>query len=218
MNDMRTVIAPKSDQINADDLLSGPMTITIRSVSIRPGTEQPISVHFDGDNNKPWKPCKSMARVMVHCWGADANAYVGRSLTLYCDPKVLWGGMAVGGIRISAMSHISETHTMALTATKGKRAPFTVRPLKEAPVAAQSAAPDKVADGVHALVARIEAADQVALEAITSDPAVTKQREWLEKNRPDLAVKVALAITDALAAIDAVSTVAGADALPTDPP
>lgn len=129
MNDMSQVIVPKSDQINADDLLAGPRTITIERVSIRPGTEQPVSIHFESDNGKPYKPCKSMARVMVHLWGADANNYVGRSMTLYCDPKVLWGGMAVGGIRISHMSHINEAATMALTATKGKRTPYTVRPL-----------------------------------------------------------------------------------------
>lgn len=131
MNDMRAVIVPKSDQINADDLLGGPITITIKEVSIRPGTEQPVSIHFEGDGGKPYKPCKSMARVMVTCWGPDANEYAGHSMTLYCDPKVMWGGMAVGGIRISHMSHIKTAHTMALTATKGSRKPFTVKPLAE---------------------------------------------------------------------------------------
>jgi hypothetical protein len=108
MNDMRAVIEPKSDQMNADDLLSGPKTITITKVDIRPGTEQPVSMWYEGDGGKPFKPCKSMARVMVHCWGPDASQYIGRSMTLYCDPKVLWGGMAVGGIRISHMTDISD--------------------------------------------------------------------------------------------------------------
>lgn len=129
MNDMLSVIIPKSDQLNADDLIGGPRTITIAKVTIRPGTEQPVSIHFDGDNNKPYKPCKSMARVMVHCWGPDANQYGGRAMTIYCDPKVQWGGMAVGGIRISHMTDIPGTQVMALTATKGSRKPFTVNPL-----------------------------------------------------------------------------------------
>lgn len=128
-NDMRAVIVPKSDQLNADDLLAGARTITVSGVTIRPGTEQPVSIHFEGDGGKPWKPCKSMARVMVHCWGPDAAEYVGRSLTLYCDPKVKWGGMAVGGIRISHLSHIGHDVVMALTETKGSRKPFTVKPL-----------------------------------------------------------------------------------------
>lgn len=128
-DDMRQAIIPKSDQLNADDLLAGPITITVTEVSIRGGQEQPVSIHFDGDNGKPWKPCKSMSRVLVWAWGADASKYADRSATLYCDPTVKWGGMAVGGIRISHLSHIAEPITMALTATKGSRKPFTVQPL-----------------------------------------------------------------------------------------
>lgn len=131
MNDMSKVIVPKSDQINTDDLISGPLTITITGVDIRPGTEQPVSIYFEGDNGKPWRPCKSMSRVLVAAWGADAKQYVGRSVTLYRDPKVKWGGMEVGGIRVSHLSHIDRDMVMALTATKGKRAPHTVKPLKQ---------------------------------------------------------------------------------------
>lgn len=131
--DMTKVIEPKSDQLNSDDLISGPRTITITKVAIRPGTEQPVSIFFDGDNGKPYKCCKSMARVMVSVWGADANKYIGRSMTLYRDPSVKWGGIEVGGIRISHMSHIDGQITMALTATRGSRKPFTVRALQTAP-------------------------------------------------------------------------------------
>lgn len=128
MNDMRSVIVPKSDQLNADDLIAGPITIEIRDVTIKPG-EQPVSLFYDGDDGKPYKCCKSMARVMVYCWGDDANLYVGRSMTLYRDPAVKWGGMAVGGIRISHMSHIRGKQTMALTETRGSKKLFTVLPL-----------------------------------------------------------------------------------------
>lgn len=131
-SDMRAVIIPKSDQLTADSLLSGPITITVSKVSIRPGTEQPVSIHYENDDGKPYKCCKSMARVLVQMWGADANNYVGRSMTLYCDPNVQWGGMKVGGIRISHMSHIDSTATLMLTATKGSRKPFVVQPLKDA--------------------------------------------------------------------------------------
>jgi hypothetical protein len=129
MNDMSAVIIPKSDQLNSDSLLAGPITITITEVSIRPGTEQPVTVHYEGEDGKPWKPCKSMCKVMVTCWDKDANQYIGRSLTLWNDPKVKWGGLAVGGIRITHMSHIDAPRTMALTETKGSKKPFTVKPL-----------------------------------------------------------------------------------------
>lgn len=130
MNDMARAIIPKSDQLNADDLLTGPITIKITGVTVRGGQEQPVTISYEGDNGKPYKACKSMCRVMVSAWGADSSKYVGRSLTLYCDPKVKWGGMEVGGIRISHMSDIDSQITMALTMTRANKRPFTVKPLK----------------------------------------------------------------------------------------
>ena len=130
MNDMAQTIIPKSDQLNADDLLAGPITIKITDVTIRGGQEQPVSIHYEGDNGKPYKSCKSMNRVMVHAWGPDSKKYIGRSMTLYCDPKVKWGGMEVGGIRISHMSDIDSAITMALTVTRANKKPFTVQPIK----------------------------------------------------------------------------------------
>jgi hypothetical protein len=91
--------------------------------------DQPISIHFEGDEKKPYKPCKSMRRVMVHCWGADGNTYTGRRMTLVCDPNVVFGGIKVGGIRISHMSDIDRDRTMALTVTRAQRRPYTVHPL-----------------------------------------------------------------------------------------
>lgn len=126
---MAAAIVPKSDQLNSDDLIAGPITIKITEVRIKGGQEQPVEIHYEGDNGKPYKPCKSMSRVLVSAWGADAKQYTGRSMTLYRDASVKWAGMEVGGIRISHMSDIDSAMTMALTATKGSRKPFTVRPL-----------------------------------------------------------------------------------------
>jgi len=67
---------------------------------------------------------------MVTAWGADSKKYIGRSMTLYRDPSVKWGGMEVGGIRISHMSDIDSAITLALTMTKSNRKPYTVKPLK----------------------------------------------------------------------------------------
>lgn len=131
--DMRQAIVPKSDQLNSDDLIAGPITVKITAVTVRGGQEQPVSVSFEGDQGKPYKPCKSMCRALVTAWGADSSKYVGRSMTLYCDPKVRWAGMEVGGIRISHMSHIDSPLTMALTATRGNKKPFTVQPLEVEP-------------------------------------------------------------------------------------
>lgn len=129
MSDMTPVIQPKSDQMNSDDLMAGPRTIKITAVNLTPGSEQPCAVSFEGDSGKPWKPCKSMARVLVLVWGPDSKAYVGKSLTLYRDPEVKWGGMAVGGIRISHMSDMKSNAPLMLTVTRGKKAPYAVKPL-----------------------------------------------------------------------------------------
>jgi hypothetical protein len=145
---MSAAIVPKSDQINADDLIAGPMTITITGVKIA-STEQPVSVSFEG-SNKFYRPCKSMCRVMVSAWGPDSSKYAGRSLTLYCDPSVKWGGMAVGGIRISHMSHIEGPMVMPLTVTKGSRKAYTVQPLVVATA--------KPVDEAHELYQRVVAA------------------------------------------------------------
>lgn len=150
MSDMSRAITPKSDQVNSDDLISGPRTITVTEVQIKDGSEQPVSIFFTGDNGKPYKPCKSMSRVLVAAWGADASKYVGRSMTLYRDPAVTWAGMAVGGIRISHLSHITEAKTMALTATKQTRKPFTVKPLATADQATVDAGAAAAAKGVKA--------------------------------------------------------------------
>lgn len=197
MNDMTYVIVPKSDQINADDLIAGPMTIRITGVTVKGGQEQPVSISFEGEK-KVFRPCKSMCRVMVNAWGPDANKYIGKSLTLYRDPAVTWGALAVGGIRISHMTDIERDMVMALTEKKGSRKPFIVKPLRvEAP------AEDKVTPGVMMLIGRIDAAtDLSVLEAITGDAGVAKQRAWLAKNRPELAAKVDDAVSARLADFD----------------
>lgn len=122
-------IKAKSDQLNACDLVGGPITVTVQKVSKLSG-EQPVSIEI-GEGRQPYKPCKNMRRVLVGCWGTEK--WVGRSMTLYCDPTVKFGGQAVGGIRISHVSHIDEAKEVALTVTRGKSQVYTVQPLKVGP-------------------------------------------------------------------------------------
>lgn len=128
MVDMIKSIEARSSQLNSDDLQAAPRTIKITKVSAG-SAEQPIAINYEGDDNKPFYPCKSMRRVLVAVWGADGASYVGRSLTLYRDPDVKFGGIAVGGIRISHMSHLDKPMLMALTATRGSKKPYSVKPL-----------------------------------------------------------------------------------------
>lgn len=129
---MRETVAPKSDQLNADDLIGTSLTIKVTAVK-HCGGDQPIAIHFEGDNGKPYKPCKSMRRVLIHAWGDEGLNYVGKSMSLYQDPEVKFGGIKVGGIRISHLSDIDRVMDIALTATRGKRTPYQVKPLKTEP-------------------------------------------------------------------------------------
>jgi len=128
--DLTNTITPKSDQLNADDLISGPRVIRITEVKAG-NAEQPVCINFDGDNGRPYKPGKSMRRVLVALWGKDSKAYIDKRIKIYTDPSVKFGGASVGGIRISNASGITEPLEMAMTETRGKRKPYTVQPLPD---------------------------------------------------------------------------------------
>ena len=130
--DLTESIAPKTDQQNFDDYLLGPRTVTVSEVK-KGNPEQPVNVELKEYPGKPYKPNKSMRRVLVAAWGTDSSAYIGRRLTLVGNPKVIYGGKAVGGIEISAMSNLAKPLTLALTETRGKKRTFTVQPLPDAP-------------------------------------------------------------------------------------
>lgn len=132
--DITATLEAKSSQLNTDDLIAGAKTITITKVSSG-SAEQPVAVSFEGDGGKPWYPCKSMRRVLVAAWGADASQYVGRRVTLFRDPSVIYGGIAVGGIRVSHLSHLDGPLSIALTVTRQKRSPYKVQPLLASPPA-----------------------------------------------------------------------------------
>ena len=192
-------IEPKVDQLTADHLIGRTLTIRVTSVRLAAG-EQPCEIHYEGENGLPYRPGKSMRRVLVHAWGGDVNKYVGRSMRLYRDDDVQFGGLKVGGVRISHMSHIDGPLTLALTAKKGSKKAFKVLPLaEEKPAAATPPAPDKATQVATALIERVKAASDIdAIEAITADETVVKQRAWLAERRPKLAELVDEAVRDAV--------------------
>ena len=130
--DISDSLTSNSAQQNYDEYLAGPKTVTVAEVT--QGTaEQPVNVELVEFPGKPFKPAKSVRRVLAAAWGTDASQWTGRRLTIYGDPSVRYGGKEVGGLRVSHVSHIDKPITVALTVTRGKRAPFTVQPLPDAP-------------------------------------------------------------------------------------
>lgn len=161
---LRDTIAPKSDRVNAEDFLTGPETVTISAVR-RGDADTPVAVHIEG--RKPYYPCKTMRRVLITAWGDNGPDWVGRSMTLYTDPSVRFGGVACGGIRISHLSHIEKDFSIALMVSKGKRALFNIAKLaakKPAKVAAYPA--ELFTEKLAAMRGQIKAGKMTAAQVI----------------------------------------------------
>jgi hypothetical protein len=130
--DIADTLAPKSDQMDYVDLIAGPMTLTIKAVRKGPSPDQPVQIDFH-EFPRPWRPSKTVRRVIAKCWGTDSTVYVGRQVTLYGDPTVKFGGAEVGGIRLSHASHIDNELVIPVMIARGKSAPYTVTPLETKP-------------------------------------------------------------------------------------
>ena len=103
-----TAIQAKSDQMNAVDF-SHSIIFKVSKVEYFPNSkEQPVWIHFEGYEGRPYKPCKGMLRGLTRndAWTMDEQSWVGKMMELYCDPSVKWGGKESGGIRISGLSSI----------------------------------------------------------------------------------------------------------------
>lgn len=180
--DISDTTTPRSDQQNYEDYLSGPKDVTVEKVT--KGTpEQPVWVHLAEFPGRPFKPSKTVRRILLTAWGRDASEWAGRRMRLYGDPTIRFGGEAVGGIRVSHLSHIDKPLTLALTVTRGKRAPHTVKPLAvDAPAAPlkPTAADAAACDDLEQLRSMWQAATgdrelQALIEARVSDVQAGQQ-------------------------------------------
>ena len=137
MNLSQAIIA-RSDQLNADDLIGGPRTFTIKEVR-RGDAEQPVAIVLaEFPEKRPFKPSKTVLRLLAYGWGEETDDWPENPrLTLYRDARVKWAGQEIGGIRVSHMSHIKEPIKVALAESKGKKSLWRVDPLPDdAPTAA----------------------------------------------------------------------------------
>lgn len=127
MADISLAAQAKSNQLNAVDIMGCEPVITIREVNVRQG-DQPVAVFYHGDNNRPWYPSKGMIRILMAGWGKESDNWVGKSVQIFMEPSVTFGGKAVGGIRVRAMSDIPQRGINAtLTISRTKREPYPVQ-------------------------------------------------------------------------------------------
>jgi hypothetical protein len=130
-DDISGTLAAKSDQLNADDLIAGPIVVRIEDVSAG-DEDQPVIITISG-GHQPWKPGKTARRCLAACWGVHARKWIGQTVELYRDPNVMFGGEKVGGIRVRAVTGIDKPVDIMLAKTRGKKAPHRIEVLKLAP-------------------------------------------------------------------------------------
>lgn len=124
-NVSHTIIA-KSDQLNFDDIRSGEKIIEITNVTVT-ATDQPVSIFYKDDKNKPYKPCKGMLRLICEAWGEESENWHGKSMKLFGEDSVRWAGQEIGGIRIRALSDIDTKGLSSYVAiSRGKRRKVTI--------------------------------------------------------------------------------------------
>ncbi len=186
--DLSDTIKPKSTQLNGDDLITGPIVVSIQSVKKTGDQQQPTRLTISG-GYQPFLPCLTMRRILIAAWGTNGAIYVGRKLELHRDPKVIYGGEEVGGIRITKISDI-DAESMAkygaqksgadwliqVTKTRGKKQTLRVRDL--ANDAAPSASPfwpqEKFTTKLATIAAKIQSGERTESDAVA----------WFEKTAP----------------------------------
>ncbi len=130
----RSGIVPKSDQLNVDDVMHGTITATITHVRRVDNPDQPWLVYIEGFN-RPWKPCKTMRRMLLSAFGLTEDGWVGERITLYNDSPVKFGKDTTGGIRVSEMSTLPNPHPFRVMTSRNKYASITVRLIPKEPAA-----------------------------------------------------------------------------------
>jgi hypothetical protein len=131
MADLSDTLAPKSDQLDNIDLRgTEPRIFTITGVDVKPGTEQPVTVHL-AEFPRPWKPGKNMRRVLAHCWGRESDNWIGKRVELFSDERVKFGNETPGGTRISRLSDIDGPKSAPVMLSQGRAGIYKVEPLPD---------------------------------------------------------------------------------------
>ncbi len=161
-------IVPRSDQMNTEDCVAtGPVTVTVAGVR-RGSKEQPIIIDLEG-RDRPYKPCKTVRRLLIAIWSDDPKRWVGQSITIYADPDVVYAGVRVGGLRVSHATGIDKPKTLMLTKTRGKKAEVTIQPL-------QTTLPLTPKDQEYIDTARKELEDAVSMNELKGYGATLKEK------------------------------------------
>lgn len=186
MTDVSAAMQAKSDQLNSVDIIGAEPVIRVRDVEVKDTREQPISVYFDGDNGRPWKPSKGMIRILAGAWGRDSKDWIGKHARLYFDPEVTYAGEKVGGIRIKALSDIdAKGLNFTVTINRKKRQPYHVECLQ---VEQTQYPTDKFEQAFPAMVDKMQSGDmtlqQIIAQCQKTGQLTQEQVQRLEQSAP----------------------------------
>ncbi len=131
MLDLSGTIKGKSDQLNADDFISGDKLVQVEGVNLTKDPQQPVQIYYYGCEGKPFKPCLTVRRILIKLWGIDGSQWPNKWMNLYVDHTVSFGKQKnIGGIRVNAVSHIPSAATISLSIRRGVKQHFVVQPIQ----------------------------------------------------------------------------------------
>lgn len=142
-------IVTKSDQLNAEDLLTGSRIITVTGHKQVKDPKQPLIIYYEGDNGRPFKPCLTMRKILEIAYDDNPDLMIGQQFEVYNDETVSFGNEKTGGVRISALTGIRSSFSVPLTITRGKKKVFHIKKIE--PVELPPYPTDKFADAFDAM-------------------------------------------------------------------
>ena len=176
----------KSDQINAADLMGGPITIKIAGLTVKNSEVQKWTMRLDG-NDKFFRPCLGMRRLIAEIWGTP-DKYAGGAMTLYREGDTQYGGKEVGGTRISHITGIDAPVSVTVPIRRGVMRTYVVRPLTVA-----TSAPTETPDAAYALARAAAANGKAAFTAWWNSDEGKMCRLAVQPIMPELQAAVAAA-------------------------
>ena len=167
MVDITPALQAKSDQLNAEDLITGPITVHVTGGYLAEGNR--LVVELAEYPQRPWLASRGMAKFIGAIWGTETDEWAkNAAITLFRNPEVVYGGKAVGGIQIQAISGISKPYTGPLRKSRDKSVPFTIQPLIDHVAESLTDAQIAAAESVEELRAMWSRASTVQQEQITA--------------------------------------------------
>ena len=130
---IREFVTIKSDRLNYENFIMGAKEFTISKLAKK--TDQGkarLLIYFEGYESTPYWPSLGMIKCLSSPdgWGdAPFSDWIGRRMTLFGEPTVVYAGKEIGGIQISHISHIKGEYSTKITLRRGMRIDFTIEPL-----------------------------------------------------------------------------------------